>query len=342
MKSAQVTIKDLARELNISPSTVSRALKDHPDISFDTKKAVNELAKKLNYFPNAVALSLRKSKTNTIGVIIPEIVHFFFSTVISGIEEVAYAYGYNVMVCQSNEVYEREVTDTQALLASRVDGMIVSISKETKNFDHLKEIQERGIPLVFFDRISKEINASQVVVDDEKGAFDAVTHLVEMGYKNIIHLAGPRNLLLSEERINGYKKALSESGVDLREEYIIEAPRGSKEEAYDIVLKLLQENNSIDAVFAHSDLVAYGAMLAAQSLGKNIPEDFGIVGFSDWQFSSFVNPSLSTVTQSGYEMGKAAAEIFVKENTAETELKPEKIVLSTKLIVRNSSNKKKS
>ena len=340
MKSAQVTIKDLARELNISPSTVSRALKDHPDISPETKKAVNDLAKKLNYYPNAVALSLRKSKTNTIGVIIPEIVHFFFSTVISGIEEVAYASGYNVMVCQSNEVYDREVTDTYALLASRVDGMLVSISRETENIDHLKEIQDRGVPLVFFDRIGEGVSASQVVVDDEKGAYDAVCHLIEMGYKNIAHVSGPPGLLISKMRMNGYKKALQEHNLPVREELIFDAVTGTREEAYDKIKSKLKSGIKIDAVFAHSDMCAYGALLAVQENGMKVPDDCGIVGFSDWQFSAFLNPSLSTVMQPGYEMGRAAAELFIRESKAEEELPPEKIVLETELIIRDSSKRK--
>ncbi|MEM7551226.1 MAG: LacI family DNA-binding transcriptional regulator [Bacteroidota bacterium] len=340
MKSTQVTIKDLARELNISPSTVSRALKDHPDISPDTKKAVNELAKKLNYHPNAVALSLRKSKTNTIGVIIPEIVHFFFSTVISGIEEVAYASGYNVMVCQSNEIYDREVTDTYALLASRVDGMLVSISRETTNMEHLKEIQDRGVPLVFFDRVFEGIDASQVVVDDEKGAYDATCHLIEMGYQDIAHVSGPPGLLISKMRMNGYKKALQEHNIDVREDLIFEASMGSKEEAYEKIKSKLVNGLKLDAVFAHSDMCAYGALLAVQESGMKVPEDCGIVGFSDWQFSAFLNPSLTTVMQPGYEMGRAAAELFIKESKTEEDVSPEKIVLSTELIIRDSSKRK--
>ena len=194
MKYNQVTIKDIARELGISPSTVSRALKDHPDISPETKKAVNELADKLNYQPNIVALSLRQSKTNTIGVIIPEIVHFFFSTVISGIEDVAYSAGYNVIITQSNESLQREKTDIKALFNSRVDGMLISLSRETSNFEHIDSILAKGVPMVFFDRVYDTANASKVIVDDLSGAKDATQHLIDQGCKRIAHLEGPPNL----------------------------------------------------------------------------------------------------------------------------------------------------
>jgi LacI family transcriptional regulator len=341
MRGPQVTIKDIARELQISPSTVSRALKDHPDISKDTKKAVNELAKKLNYTPNAVALSLRKSKTNTIGVIIPEIVHFFFSTVISGIEEVAYNAGYNVMVCQSNESYEREVTDIQALLGSRVDGMLVSISKETKNMEHLKEIKERGIPLVFFDRILEDFESSMVEVDDEIGAYQATTHLIEQGYKRIAHLMGPETLIIGRRRYEGYVRALKEHGVNLDEDLIYRGNHSSKEESEAIVRKALDGTSPPDAIFAHSDMTAFGAILAAKKKGLRIPEDFGVVGFSNWQFSEFVSPSLTTVLQPGYEMGRMAAKIFLNEVDRKEVIDFQKITLGTQLIVRESSIRKK-
>ncbi|MCU0358445.1 MAG: LacI family transcriptional regulator, partial [Cyclobacteriaceae bacterium] len=179
MKYNQVTIKDIARELGISPSTVSRALKDHPDISPETKRLVNELADKLNYQPNIVALSLRQSKTNTIGVVIPEIVHFFFSTIISGIEDVAYSAGYNVILAQSNESQSREITDMKALFNSRVDGMLMSVSRETTNFDHIESIISKGVPIVFFDRVYNSPQASKIIVDDFTGAKDATIHLIE-------------------------------------------------------------------------------------------------------------------------------------------------------------------
>jgi LacI family transcriptional regulator len=181
LKSTQITIKDIARELGISPSTVSRALKDHPDISPETKKAVNKLAEELNYQPNSIALSLRHRKSNTIGVIIPEIVHFFFSTVISGIEDIAYGAGYSVIISQSNESYEREVMDTKAMFNNRVDGIIVSMSRETQDLGHFESIHKRGMPMVFFDRSCDLFECSNVLVDDINGGYQATSHLIEQG-----------------------------------------------------------------------------------------------------------------------------------------------------------------
>jgi len=204
MKSHPVTIKDIARELGISPSTVSRALKDHPDISPQTKIQVRELVEKLKYKPNAVALSLRSRKTNIIGVIVPEMVHHFFSSVISGIEEEAIAAGYNVMIFQSNERYEREVLNVRALLASRVDGVLVSISKTTKKTDHLKELMDNDIPVVLFDRVNDDLETDKVIVDDFSGALEAVEYLIKSGCRRIAHFAAPQHLNIGYLRQRGY------------------------------------------------------------------------------------------------------------------------------------------
>ena len=225
----QVTIKDIARELGISPSTVSRALKDHPDISVETKKDVNALADKLNYQPNIVALNLRQKKTNTIGVIIPEFVHFFFSTVISGIEDVAYQAGYNVIITQSNESYEREMTDLKALFNSRVDGMLLSLSRETKNFDHIESLISKGMPLVFYDRMYDSPTSSRVIVDDESGAKEAVQHLIDQGCKKIAHLMAAPNLRISTDRLKGYETAHEQSGLKINREWITECHSGTFE-----------------------------------------------------------------------------------------------------------------
>ena len=210
--SSPITIKDIAKALNISASTVSRALKDHPDISRETKEAVNTLAAKLRYKPNAVALSLKNSKTNTIGVIIPEVVHYFFSSVISGIEDVAYEAGYNVMVCQSNEKYAREVINVQALESNRVEGALVSVSKETHDFSHLLNLEENGVPIVFFDRAPEELDVDRVIIDDRKAAYNATTHLIETGCKRIAHLSTNQTLGIGFERLAGYRKALEDHG----------------------------------------------------------------------------------------------------------------------------------
>ena len=338
MKSGQITIKDIARELNISPSTVSRALQDHPDISIKTKKLVNELAEKLEYKPNHLALSLRHNKTNIIGVIIPEIVHFFFSTIISGIQDVAYEAGYNVMICQSNESLKREIMDTNALVSSRVDGLLVSISKETDTFDHFKYPFDRGTPLVFFDRVCEALPTNRVIVDDLDGAFQATQHLVHQECKRIAHLAGPESLVIAQDRYFGYKKALEKYNMNLDGEIVRHISMNSEKEGYLAAQQLLDLPNPPDAIFVSNDIGAIGAMKAIKERGLKIPEDIAVVGFSDWQISSMVEPSLTSVSQPGFEMGVAAARLFLDQlANKDKPFVPETKVLKTKLVIRESS-----
>jgi len=340
----QVTIKDIARELGISPSTVSRALKDHPDISPETKKAVNELAEKLNYQPNIVALNLRQKKTNTIGVIIPEIVHFFFSTVISGIEDIAYQAGYNVILAQSNESYQREVTDMKALFNSRVDGMLLSLSRETTNYDHIESIINRGMPIVFYDRMYNSPGCSKVIVDDYSGSKEAVLHLVDQGCKRIAHLIAAPNLIISKDRLRGYEDALKESKLELNPDWIVECQAGNFEEGKRAAEKILSMKNLPDAIFASNDPLAMGAILAIKEKGLKIPNDVAIVGFSNWFFGELIEPTLTTVDQPGFEMGQEAAKILIRQiemkEKERGELVHEVKTLKTRLVIRNSSLKK--
>jgi LacI family transcriptional regulator len=340
----QVTIKDIARELGISPSTVSRALKDHPDISPETKKAVNELAERLNYQPNVVALSLRSSKTNTIGVIIPEIVHFFFSTVISGIEDIAYSAGYNIIITQSNESLAREKSDLKALFNSRVDGMLMSISRETVDFEHIDNILSKGMPIVFFDRVYDTPGSSKVIVDDHVGAKEAVQHLIEQGCKRIAHLEGPPNLTISKQRLSGYADALKEAGLKYDENLIVLCPKGTTEEGRLAAEKLLNLKNPPDGIFASNDPAAMGAVQAIKQKGLRIPDDVAIVGFSNWFYSSMMEPPLSSVDQPGFEMGQEAARILIRHIELKAKKKdlppPEVKVLKTRLIIRESSIRK--
>ncbi|MCE4566771.1 LacI family DNA-binding transcriptional regulator [Maribellus sp. CM-23] len=336
MKSGLVTIKDIARELNISASTVSRALKNHPDISEETKRAVNELAQKLNYQPNAVALSLKQRRSHTIGVIIPEIVHYFFSSVISGIEDVAYDAGFNVIICQSNERYEREVANARTLLASRVDGVLVSVSKHTEDFQHLHNLQDNNIPLVFYDRVVPGLEADQVIIDDLDASYRATRHLIETGRKRIVHFAGPQKLLIGRQRKEGYIKALEEAGIKVDPSLIIEAD--SFEKARLAVMRLLNEKKEFDGVFATNDLTAIGAMQTIQKRGFKIPDEIAVVGFSDGRFSGITDPTLTSVDQHGYEMGTVATEMLLRRITSDNNDYPyETRVLNADLIVRGSS-----
>ncbi len=346
MKYNQVTIKDIARELGISPSTVSRALKDHPDISPSTKKSVNELAEKLNYTPNIVALSLRQSKTNTIGVVIPEIVHFFFSTVISGIEDVANSAGYNVILTQSNESFAREAVNIKTLFNSRVDGMLISLSRETTTFDHIESMLVKGVPMVFFDRVYDNGNSSMVVVDDLSGAREATRHLLEQGCKRIAHLEGPPNLNISKQRLEGFMEAMSEANLAVEKDLIIPCALGTIEEGRIATEKLLKIANPPDAIFASSDPAAMGAMQAIKEKGLKIPQDIAVVGFSNWIFNSMMEPPLSSVDQPGYEMGQEAAKLLIRHievrSKSEVEAPAETKLLKTRMIIRESSLKKGS
>jgi LacI family transcriptional regulator len=345
MKFTQITIKDIARELGISPSTVSRALKDHPDISKETKKAVNELAVKLNYQPNIVALNLRTQKTNTIGVVIPELVHFFFSTVISGIEDVAYNAGYNVILAQSNESLEREKTDLKALFNSRVDGMLISISRETVEYDHIEAILSRGVPIVFYDRMYPNNVTSNVIVDDYIGSKEAVSHLIDQGCKRIAHLQSSPKLKIAEDRLRGHLDALAENKIPFPKGYLEQCHTGTIDDGYEAMKNLLKLKERPDGVFANNDVLAMGAIRAIKQAGLRVPEDIAIVGFSNWFYSSIMEPSLSSVDQPGFLMGQEAARLLLKqieirEKDNETVIVPETKVLKTKLIIRESSLRK--
>jgi LacI family transcriptional regulator len=336
MKSSQVTIKDIARALGVSPSTVSRALKGHPDISPETRKAVNELATRLKYEPNAIALSLKQSRSNSIGVIIPEMVHYFFSSVLSGINDVAYDAGFTVITCQSNEIHEREVAIVKTLYSHRVDGILISISKNLKNFDHLNFLMDNDIPLVFFDRFAPEIICDKVIVDDFDAAYRATKHLIDEGRKRIAHFSGPQQLLIGRERLEGYEKALKNAGLPIDESLIVHAE--NIEMAREAVHQITKLPQPPDGIFAVNDLTAIGAMLTLQKLGYKIPDQIAIVGFSDGMFTGIVEPSLSSVDQHGYEMGTAAARMLIKRIMAkDTYYPPETIILQTSLMVRGSS-----
>lgn len=340
MKIGQATIKDIALELNVSASTVSRALKDYPGISDETKRKVREVAEKLNYRPNAIALSLRKSRSFTIGVIIPEVVHFFFSTVISGIEEVAFSRGYNVILTQTNEKLKREMSSVETMLSNQIDGFLVSFSKETTDFDHFSKLLNQGYPIVFFDRVPEIPHAISVMVDDFKGAFDATDHLISQGYRNIVHLSGPINLNISRERIRGYKDALIKNGMPVNPANIVECPIGTDTESQKITATILESfSTRPDAFFASNDMAAVGAMRACKVAGLKIPEDVGIVGFSNWQFCTMIDPSLSSVSQPGSKMGAKATDILL--DLIEKKLDPASItgpvVLETELLIRKSS-----
>ena len=331
------TILDIARELNVSKSTVSRALKDHPSIGKATKRAVKEVAKKYKYHPNNIAYSLSKNSTRTIGVIVPLLSHYYFSTVISGIEELAYKSGYNVIICQSGESYEREVIVSQALLSSKVDGLIVSVSRETNNSDHFKEYQERNVPIVFFDRVCSDMEVSSVTIDDYKGAFTAVEHLIKEGRKKIAHFAGPPMLQISRDRINGYKDALLKHGLTLDEKFLIDCGSGLEQEnGRKAAQEMLDAGIRPDAIFAVCDPIAIGVMMTLKKNNFKIPEEVAVVGFCDEPIATIIEPHLSSLVQPAFKIGEIALELLLNQIRSPIPLVEKKLLIA-ELKIRQSS-----
>jgi LacI family transcriptional regulator len=337
MRSRNTTIKDIAKALGVSASTVSRALKDHPDIAPETKRQVNELAKTLKYKPNPVALSLKNQRSNIIAVLIPEIVHHFFSTVISGIESVAEDHGYRVMISQSFESYEKEKVLCEIIENSFIEGLIISVSKETSDNQHLLSIAESGIPIVFFDRVLDTMNVDRIVIDDYAGAYQATKHLLEQGCKEIIHFAGPSGRLISRNRIYGYKAAITEYGLPFDESRVIECDNYNK--ALENTQWLIDQKVPFDAIFAVNDLTAIGAIHILKKNGLRIPTDVAVVGFGNDSISELFDPSLTSVQQPGYEMGRRAMELLMQRIESNVDKPVINEIMTTSLVVRQSSLK---
>lgn len=331
------TIKDIAKKLGISPSTVSRALKNHPDISEKTKQNVFRVARELNYRPNPTALNLKKQQNKTIAVIVPDIVEFFFSTVISGIDDYAYEHGYSVMILQSNESYEREVDSLNIVLNSDVAGVLVSRTKETTDFSHFEKILNFDIPITFFDRTCPGLKTDRVIINDEYAAYIATEHLIKTGCRKIIHFKGPKNLSISKKRQTGYLEAHRQYGLPINKERIIECD--SLEKAKTITKKLIDEKFDFDAIFAVNDLAAAGAIIALKNSNIKIPDQVAVMGYSNDKISTIVEPQLSTVSQQGYEMGRMATKLLIERIEAEKDIKPRTEVIPTKLIIRESTKK---
>jgi DNA-binding LacI/PurR family transcriptional regulator len=337
MRSGQVTIKDIARELGISPSTVSKALKDHPDINAETKRKVKDLAKELKYKPNLIALSLLESQTKTIGLIIPQVVHYFFSSVISGIEDVLDEKGYFLMVCQSNESYEKEVKNAYALLSSRVDGVLASVSKETMDLSHFANFLESNIPVVFFDRLPENLDADCVLIDDFEAAFMATEHLIHAGCKRIAHFGTHQHLRIGQERLKGFREAVSKYKIPVIEEFIFLCD--TREEAQRISRNLMKSHNPPDGIFAVNDLTALGAMEGIKASGFKVPGDVAVMGFTNDYFSTICEPTLSTVEQNGFAMGKKAANMILERLHSLEDLTPRKEIVPTQLVTRASTRR---
>ncbi len=337
MKKHQVTIVDIAKQLNISKSTVSRVLTGHPRVSEKTKEAVLKLANELDYQRNMLAINLMSSQSHTIGIIVPEFVTSFFPMVIMGAQEVASQAGYNVLISQSNESYETEVANAKVMLDNRVDGVLVSLTRETRNYDHLKVFQRKGIPIVFFNRVCDEMQVPKVVVDDYEGAFKAVEHLILTGRKRIAHLGGPTSLHISKKRLEGYRDALRKYNQPIEQDLILDYDLNlDKVKIY--IKHLLDLPEPPDALFTINDPTAFEAMIFMKAKGIKIPQEIAVVGFSNGYGSTLIEPHLTTVAQPTHEIGQLAAQLLLDQiNSDASEWKPIYRVLKTELLVRGSS-----
>ena len=338
-QNSPITMKDIARDLGVSVATVSRALKDSPRISEEKRKQIQEYAREHNFFPNVIAETLRKSRVQpnkVIGVIVPQFVHYYFSCILTGIEEEASRRGYRIMVAQSDERYEREVKICQSFYANKCCGIIVSMAKNTTKYDHFQKLIDMGIPLVFYDRICTGVNASRVVVDDYMGAFTAVTHLIDTGCRKIGYYGMPGSMEIGKNRYNGYRDALLKNGLEPNPEWMKECDNRADAEV--ITPEILSQPDHPDAFFAVNDDTAIGILYSAKRMGFNVPDDISICGFTNGQRAVACDPMLTTVEQRGVMVGEEAANILIGQVEGSLPMdKIEKRVVRTRLIIRGTT-----
>jgi LacI family transcriptional regulator len=325
----KITLKHIARELDVSISTVSKALKNSSEISRDTKDKIQAFAKLYNYKPNNIAISLKNKRTKNIGVIIPDIVHHFFTTVFRGIEHYANQHGYNVIVCVSDESFDREVINMEMLANGSIDGYIMALAGETqlkKDFNHLKEVTEQGIPLVLFDRVTDEIRCDKVVLNDEEIAYEATLSLINEGRKHIALLTTDNFFSVSNSRELGYRKALTEHGISIDEQLILRLPYN---EEVNGIEPFLVENN-VDAILSVNEIFAIHCLGVVRKMGLKIPEHISVIGFTDGILSKYAEPKLTTVAQHGDKMGEVAAKLLIEK--IENDFDEEDEVFTTEVI----------
>lgn len=334
----KVTLKQIARELDVSISTVSKSLRNSPEISEDTRQKVQAFAKLYNYKPNNIALSLKNKKTKTIGIIIPEIVHHFFATVISGVEQVANENGYNVIVCLSDESFDKEVINMEMLANGSIDGFIMSLSKETqhkRDFHHIVEIINQGMPVVMFDRVTNDVFCDKVIIDDQMASYEAVDYLISKGFNKIALLSTVDYVSVGKLRTDGYIKALRDHGLPIREEMIVKIE--DIDNCSVKIEKMLAEEKP-DAIFAVNELFAVTSIKLAAKMGIKVPEDMAVIGFTDGIISQFSTPSITTVSQNGIKMGGRAAQMLIDRLEMEEEDEHYRTeVIETHLVEREST-----
>ncbi len=337
MKNEKATIHDIAEKLKITASTVSRALNDNPRISEATKKKVLKIAKQLNYQPNHIASALRSGKSRLIGVIVPTANRNFFSSVIRGIEDFANSLNYKIIISQSYDEFDKEIQNVEALLNARVDGIIASIGKTTENFDHFEKVMKKGIPLVLFDRISNELEVSQVVIDDYLGAYQTVDHLIQNGCKRIVHFTSSQRINIYKERKRGYEDALKDHGLKIDPALIVHSDM-QLEDGRKNMEEIIKKKIAFDGVFSSSDYAIMGAMQVLKEHGYKIPQQVKLAGFGNEPFTSFTEPAITTVDQKSIPMGKITAETFFELlNSTNVDSVAKKTILKPELIIRGSS-----
>ncbi|WP_046243890.1 LacI family DNA-binding transcriptional regulator [Hymenobacter terrenus] len=344
MANRRASITDLAKTLGLSPSTISRALSNHDDVSEITKQRVRQLAEELHYQPNQLAAALRRGRSNTLGVLVPQITGHFFPQVVHGIATEAAKLGFNVMICQSNEDVRQEQKNIDLLMHSQVEGILVSLANTTQNFTHFEVVRQQNIPLVFFDRIMEDFrgnNVSSVMIDDHQGAYQVVTHLIEQGCTRIAHFTGPLHLNIYKNRHQGYRDALTAHGIPIDDELIVFCEMDQKG-GTQAMRQLLKLPRRPDALFSSNDLVAVGALQVAKTHRVRVPHDLTIAGFSNEAFTSLTQPTLSSVDQRCEQMGKTAVQLLQKmlKGNANRQEPPRPIVLKPKLLVRESSQRR--
>jgi len=314
MKFETITIKDIAKALGLSTSTVSRALRGGYEISEETKKVVLEYAAKINYKPNPIALSLKERRSHSIGVVVCEIANNFFSQAINGIESIANNAGYNVIITQSNESYQREVVNVQHLASRSVDGLLISLSSETSDISLIKSLHEKGLPIVFFDRVSDEIQTHKVIANNFKGGFDATEFLIRLGNKRIAHITNAAHLSITKERFEGYKAALEKNNIPFDDRYVKHCEYGGmiQEELESTIAQLLSLPEKPDAIFIAQDKLSTGCLLALKKLDPNGELKIKIAGFTNSNVVDLFTPSITAVRQPAFEIGQAATELLIK------------------------------
>jgi LacI family transcriptional regulator len=336
----KTTIYDIAKKLNITGATVSRALNNNSKISQATRELVLETAVKMNYEQNKLALALKSGKSFNVGVIVPRIDSNFFATIIRAIEDELSPYGYHIIICQTHEIENREIENIDTLLNAQVDGILMSISKSEKVTNHFNRVLKKNVPLLFFDRKKSIHGVSSVTIDDFEAGYKATKHLIEQGCKRIAHFCGDQSIEIFSDRYNGYRQALADFGLEMNDNYVIKT-KSTIEEGSKAMRQLLSMNTPPDALFSSSDFSALGAIQEIKAQGLKIPEDICVVGFANEPFTKFMELSITSVDQSPLEMGKMAAQVFLEQvNNKESFKIEKKVVLKPELIIRKSSLKK--